>query len=186
MTRACLTILASLFLLIPAHIPEAAAQPSSWKAGTCGAPGTGMRQVNGRRVTPAGCRHWCRKFRTCVYWTYTAAPSGRNNCRIYNHVPRRHENPACVSGQLAYRGGGGGAAGRIRFEYPKLGGRPLDHCWVASGGNCGQNVAAAWCKQKGYRGAIRYKTYRPFRTRRMDGTTCIGPQCQAFRVVVCH
>jgi hypothetical protein len=184
--RICLTILGAFLLFLPVQISESAAQTSSWIPGTCGVANSMMRQVSGRRVTPAGCRAWCRRFRNCIYWTYTAVHTGRNNCRIYNHVPRRRQNSACVSGQMAYRGGGGGAAGRARFEYPKLGGRPLDHCWVASGGNCGQNVATAWCRQRGFRAAIRHKTYRPFRARRMDGTSCVGPQCQAFRLIVCR
>lgn len=184
--RVCLSMVAVIMLFLPVSAQNAVAQSSSWLPGTCGVNHTAMRQVTGRRVTPAGCRAWCRRFATCTYWTYTATNTGRNNCRIYNHVPKRRQNAACISGQMAYRGGGGGAAGRVRFEYPKLGGRALDHCWVASGGNCGQNVANAWCRQRGLRGAVRYKTYRPWRARRMDGTNCVGPQCQAFRLIVCH
>jgi hypothetical protein len=71
------------------------------------------------------------------------------------------------------------------FSSPRLGGARLDWClqWSAS---CGKPAADAYCRSRGFAGAINFSQARGVgRTRLISGGACNGPTCAGFGHITC-
>jgi hypothetical protein len=77
------------------------------------------------------------------------------------------------------------AAGEIRIDQPLVDGVPVDWCrsW---GQGCGWPGAHAFCRDRGYEGALQYEIFKPGRTYIVnDDAFCTSPGCTAFLSVTC-
>ena len=71
------------------------------------------------------------------------------------------------------------------FSSPRLGGARLDWClqWSAS---CGKPAADAYCRSRGFAGAINFSQQRGVgATRLISGGACNGSTCAGFRHIPC-
>lgn len=78
------------------------------------------------------------------------------------------------------------SAAEARYNNPKVKGYALDYCqrW---GQNCGRPAADAYCRSKGYRGALRYRVKQNAPPTRVisSGQVCKAPGCDRIDWVAC-
>ena len=60
----------------------------------------------------------------------------------------------------------------------------LDNCYTF-GRNCGQEAADKFCQIEGMERALKFEVENVSATRTLVGQRCSGPQCVAFKRIVC-
>lgn len=76
------------------------------------------------------------------------------------------------------------SANRPIYQGPANGRERLDNCYTL-GRNCGQDAADKFCQIEGMQRALRFEVEKASPTRTLVGQRCAGPQCVAFKRIVC-
>jgi hypothetical protein len=130
------------------------------------------RQNIARRCGYRGAR-WQSNYANHYNWCVRTSQNMRN----YEHNQRVAALRRC--------GAGGGGAIR-RFNYPRVNGAILDHCWTWAQ-NCGAPRAHWFCRSRGYRQAASYGRYRPGRTWVVGSRRfCQGGHCVGYSYINCR